>query len=307
MKKITQKVNSIVALLMVIGILLPLLSSCQNDTQNLVVNGKPTHSLNTYVNDNGDVIVSLIDILQELSFTTEWQEDKLAVITKGEQQYFLDFEERMLKRKGEDKNLLDQRTNMGDSLATQAFYTFIEKDVVLDMWTAQYLLYEMGTPIIVRAYGDGSGKVYVVQELSEEERQEYNIVINGKKLKYDDIETIYKSDVDDTYVIVPVKKLLKDIGCEVLYSDTDNAVVWVGLLRYTISLENEGIMFMGNKLEADLAGGRYYEFSYVKDNELYMSTNALKAILTRINLIDFMFNYNEHDENDHTVYVLHPN
>ena len=245
-------------------------------------------SKNTIVG-RGKLEISLLDTLAALDYEIT-QNDNIVNISKGEDEYVLSFDEETLNDGVGDKNLLDQKEKMGEFETN--YYKFIKNDVLLNICTLEYLLDDMHTPIYLVCYPKLYNKICnikIVRRLCGDEREKYNIVIEGKKYKYEDLYFLDDLGVgiEGAYnVMIPMSRTLNDMGFTVVRKNQDEFYAFKGLIPYTISLPEKRLEIFGIGIEQYfLAGVLLDEYHMVAtENELYYSDVFFKATLKMIGI-----------------------
>ena len=237
--------------------------------------------------------ISFIDLVSLLDFSLEWNGDMVS-ITKDEREFILDFAKEELIDSDDGKNLLCPESDSENSI--EYCYEFIKNDLLIERYDMELLLEDMQFPVyICRTYvfRYHIQNIKIITRLQSDELGEYNLVIDGKKYKYDDIYYLEDLGLGNEGVyntMIPATKLLKDLGCGMTKISEDKFLIRKGLKCYTFSVSG-GLKFLGIPLPSTYAGG-YMDYNYhivVKGDEIYFSDSYWLQILDWIGIECFIY------------------
>lgn len=242
-------------------------------THSLVIDGRGMISENTDFVENkygGKILaISLVDVMTHYGFTFDWSSDVKASVSRDSARYELDLENVTLLRVGDAENLLE----LGMDVSVDDICQPRHRDIVLDWYILESVMQGLGDRIFVRSF-DNERRAYILTELSPEEQRSYNVVINGRKLCWEDVIAYH-----DDLRALPLIKVLTECGIKVDRLGDKEAVVKRGNDEYIISLEDSTVRLDGEEVELGLAGGDSPWYQEAHSSDLYCTTIMIRALL----------------------------
>ena len=270
---------------------------------NLKINKDYIHSENTslyeyeYAMSDGtikevkEVLISLVDVVTYFGYSVIWKTDFTAEVSYDNEVYLLDTSTMTLIRQSDSRDVL------ADILANNSFLyrkMVKQKDLLVNYALLEEIMTALNISIIARTFARyteyKSDRVYIVTMLTEEERENFNCVINGKKIYVDQVKTIYSNNEADnsSESIYPVASLFKEIGLSVSWNNEDEATISYGSKSLKINLSKNTIEKNGRAIDPTegLAGPEslYWTlYHQAHENDYYCTSTIVR------NLLDYFF------------------
>jgi len=287
----TKRMIKFTAALLIIAFMLTgcnLFSPKGGEKWTLKIDGTEIESTETriYTVDSGKLMmISLVDVLTHYGFLIEWESDTQAQIRNGNATYTLNTEELSLCRAGDTVNILTMHDGVYDY-----HYQGSTRDAVLNTTALEYVMSELGIALYARSFKDDQ-RAYILTRLTPEERAKYNLVINGERSRLDGAFTYPDHNGVTVYPLIEVLTLC---GIDVRWKGETEAVVKMGLKKYTVSLQDSTVKRLGKEVELDLAGGDPATvYQQAKDGDLYCSSFIIRALIEEMGQQIFLFDLDE--------------
>ena len=285
---------------------------------NLKINKDYIHSENTglyeyeYALSDGtikkvkEILISLVDVVTYFGYSVIWKTDFTAEVSYDNEVYLLDTSTMTLIRQSDSRDVL------ADILANNSLlYEFLyekmvkQKDLLVNYALLEDIMTALNISIIARSFEEyteyKSDRVYIVTELTEEERENFNCVINGKKIYVDQVKTIYSNNEADnsSESIYPVASLFKEIGFSVLWNNEDEATISYGSKSIKVNLSKNTIEKNGRAIDPTegLAGPEslYWTlYHQAHENDYYCTSTVVQNILeSEFELYCYIFEFDK--------------
>lgn len=270
---------------------------------NLKINKDYIHSENTslyeyeYAMSDGtikevkEVLISLVDVVTYFGYSVIWKTDFTAEVSYDNEVYLLDTSTMTLIRQSDSRDVLADILANNSSLYEFLYEKMVkQKDLLVNYALLEDIMTALNISIIARSFEEyteyKSDRVYIVTELTEEERENFNCVINGKKIYVDQVKTIYSNNEADnsSKSIYPVASLFKEIGLSVSWNNEDEATISYGSKSLKINLSKNTIEKNGRAIDPTegLVGPEslYWTlYHQAHENDYYCTSTIVRYLL----------------------------